>query len=144
MAAFAALATVLSSCGGWRARADDLRQSADALAVGGHARKDDFARQFGTPTSCVPLPTGELCRWRTEFSAARSEPRETEVLRVQFDRAGNFVSDAAVGERIYHGRSSPAAPTGPGSTFGDCPPGQLFENGSCSALDPIQGEKGLQ
>jgi hypothetical protein len=140
-AAFAAVAAVLSSCVGWKARADDLRQSADALVVAGRARKDDFVRQFGTPTSCAPLPIGESCRWRTDSGGTKSAPTDRDVLRVQFDPSGNFVSDSVVGERIYQGRS---APTGSGSTFGDCPLGQSFNNGSCSASDPVQGEKGLQ
>jgi hypothetical protein len=140
-AAFTAVAAVLSSCVGWKARADDLRQSADALVAAGHARKEDFVRRFGTPTACAPLPIGESCRWSTESGGARSGPRTTDVLSVQFDPSGKFVSDAAVGERIYQGRS---APTGLDSTAGDCPLGQAFNNGSCSALDPVQGERGLQ
>jgi hypothetical protein len=140
-AAFAAVAAVLSSCVGWKARADELRQSADELVEDGHSRKDDFVRRFGTPTSCSPLPSGETCSWRTESGGARSRPRNIDVLQVKFDPAGNFVSDTAVGERIYQGRS---APEGSGSTFGDCPLGQSFNDGSCSALDPLQGGKGLQ
>jgi hypothetical protein len=140
-AAFAVVAGVLSSCVGWKARADYLRQSADELVVSGQSRKDDFVRKFGTPTSCAPLPAGESCRWSTESGGARSRPRNVDVLQVRFDSSGNFVSDTAIGERIYQGRS---AATGSGSTFGDCPAGQSFNDGSCSALDPLQGGKGFQ
>jgi hypothetical protein len=136
-----AVAAALSSCVGWKARADELRQSADELVEDGHSRKDDFVRRFGTPTSCSPLPAGESCSWSTSSGGARSRPRNIDVLQVRFDLAGKFVSDTAYGERIYQGRS---APEGSGSTFGDCPLGQSFNDGSCSALDPLQGVKSFQ
>ena len=102
-------------------RADYLQQSIDSLAAGGHRQKDDFIRQFGVPTSCAPLTTGELCQWDTERGyqgggysnrygySVSSAAKMSDQLRVEFDKAGNFIKGSAFvqrGSRTYQGETA--------------------------------------
>ena len=139
-----AVAAVLwfPGCSRWQMRADDLQQSIDSLVSGGHRQKDDFIRQFGSPTSCAPLTTGELCQWNTELGYVGSRfvaARVSDGLKVEFDKSGSFIKGSALvqrGGRTYQGESGAAESSRPDPTFGDCPQGQTFQNGTCTTLSP--------
>ena len=155
-AVFAVAAVLgLPGCASMRAqdRADELQQSIDGLAKGGHRKKDDFIRLFGIPTACAPLATGEFCQWDTERGyqgagfvgrngfAVSSQRRVSDEIRIEFDKSGNFVSGNAVvqrGDQTYQGGNETDHPSRPDPTFGDCPQGQTLQNGSCLALNPVQ------
>ncbi|MCX5796669.1 MAG: hypothetical protein NTY77_14340 [Elusimicrobia bacterium] len=82
----------LSGCSPWLSRAETLQLGICGLVASGHGDKETFIRQFGTPTACQALASGQSCAWLSESGA---EPAFSDEMRVEFDGAGRFVSGAA-------------------------------------------------
>lgn len=82
----------LSGCSPWQSRAETLQLGICGLVASGHGDKDAFIRQFGAPTACPALASGESCQWSSEPGA---EPSLSDEMLVEFDGTGRFVSGAA-------------------------------------------------
>ncbi|MDD5629344.1 MAG: hypothetical protein PHU21_09785 [Elusimicrobia bacterium] len=124
-AALLVAAAGLCGCAPWPSRATTLQLGICGLVSGGHGDKESFIRQFGVPTACRALASGEACEWTSEPGAGASD--FSDEMRVEFDASGRFVSGSAQvrrGSRTYgHAgpddkcrgmKSAAAAPRPPG------------------------------
>lgn len=85
-------------------RAQEL---SDQIAAMPQKKKDDFIRKFGPPQKCAALSSGELCDFIRDLgisgggyavpigygmiAAGNDSHRAYELIRCEFDTAGNFV-----------------------------------------------------